>query len=107
MAEVLHADTDAPTATEWVFAGYLIAQAVVGVLFWVTLAASATAREWLGLIPEKPPVTDAFVFPDGVVVAGSAIGAWAVRNRRSWSVPVVAFTAGGLVYPTMFLACWV
>lgn len=107
MAEATASDAAAPAATELVFAAYLLAQAVVGVLFWVTLAASATAREWLELVSDKPEVTDAFVFADAVVVAGSALGAWAVRNRRSWAVPVVAFTAGGLVYPTLFLACWV
>jgi hypothetical protein len=107
MVDVRHPDAEATPATAWVFAGYLLAQAVVGVLFWVTLAASPTAREWLELVPEKPEVTDAFVFADAVVVAGSAVGAWAVLNRRSWAVPVVAFTAGGLVYPTLFLACWV
>ena len=51
---------------------------------------------------------DAFIFGDLVVIiVGSLLGAWAVRDRKAWALPIVAFTAGGLVYPTLYLLAWV
>ena len=51
---------------------------------------------------------DAFVFADVlVVVVGSLLSAWALRSRAPWTVAVAAFTAGGIVYPTLYLVGWV
>jgi hypothetical protein len=59
-------------------------------------------------MPERHAVMDAFVFADfAVVVAGSVAGAWGLARRRRWAVPVVAFTAGGILYPTLYLVGWV
>src|SRR5688500_5543244 len=96
-----------PTAIERILAGYLAVQAVAGVAFWVILGTVPAAREWLELMPGEHEVTDAFLFADAIVVLTSAVSAWAVAGHRSWAVPMVAFTAGGLVYPTLFLVCWV
>jgi hypothetical protein len=91
-----------------VFAGYLMAQAALGVVLWVTLAASPTVRSWFELMPTRHEVMDAFAAADvAVVVVGSAAGARALWTGRPWGAPVVAFTAGGVVYPTIYLLSWV
>jgi hypothetical protein len=99
---------DAPIRPERVYAGYLILQAVTGVALWVTWATSSTVRGWFELMPERHAVMDAFVFADlGLAVVGSALAAWAVGWGKSWAVPVVAFTAGTVMYPTLYLIDWV
>jgi len=103
----LDVESGPATTIERVLAGYLALQAVAGIAFWVILGAVPAAREWLELMPEERQVTDAFLFADAIVVLTSAASAWAVAARRTWAVPAVAFTAGGLVYPTLFLVCWV
>jgi hypothetical protein len=91
-----------------VYAGYLAAQAALGVIWWITLATSGTVRSWFELMPGNHAVMDAFVFADvGVVVVGSAVSAWAIERDAPWAVPAVAFTAGGIVYPTLYLVGWV
>jgi len=91
-----------------VFAGYLAAQAVLGVAWWITLASSGTVRGWFELMPDHHAVMDAFVFADvAVVVVGSAVSAVAVERGSSLAVPAVFFTAGGIVYPTLYLLGWV
>jgi hypothetical protein len=91
-----------------VFSTYLVVQAVVGVGFWVGLAASDGLRELFELVPEVPSVTDAWLFADLLVgVLGSAVGAYALWAGARWALPVVAFTTGGIVYPTIMLATWV
>ena len=93
---------------ERIFAGYMALQALVGVLFWVALGASPPVRSWIELMPERHVVTDAFIFADLVVgITGSLLSAWGLAARKGWVVPVVAFTAGGLVYPTLYLVGWV
>jgi hypothetical protein len=93
---------------ERIYAAYLAVQAVVGVLLWIGYASSRTVRGWFELLPSHPAVTDAFVLADLLVaVAGSAFSAWGVDRRRSWAVPVVAFTAGAMAYPTFYLIAWV
>ena len=93
---------------ERIYVGYLALQAVLGCVWWVLLATSSTVRSWLELMPERHAVTDAFVFADLLAVAlGSAVSAWAIERRASWAVPAVAFTAGSIVYPTLFLLGWV
>ncbi|MDZ7732285.1 MAG: hypothetical protein U5R31_03510 [Acidimicrobiia bacterium] len=102
-----------PTVDDWhslaegLYAGYLWVQAVLGVVLWLGIWTSDTVRSWFELVPTRPEVTDAFAFGDlGLIVVTSALGAWGVRRRRSWALPVVAFTAGGVVYPTLFLIGW-
>ena len=90
-----------------IYAGYLAVQAVLGIVWWITLAASPTARGAIELMPSRHAVTDAFVFADiGVVVIGSALSAWGIEKEAAWSVPVLAFTTGGIVYPTLYLLGW-
>lgn len=75
---------------------------------WVAFAASPTARSWVELVPERPEVTEAFAVGDlGLIVVGSALSSWAVLTRRPWAVPITAFTAGAVVYPTAYLVWWV
>jgi hypothetical protein len=91
-----------------VFAGYMGLQATVGVLFWVALLGSSRIRSAFDLMPAEHAVTDAFFLADLLVgVVGSAIAAWGLWAGARWAVPVVAFTTGGIVYPTLFLVCWV
>lgn len=91
-----------------VFATYLALQAIVGVGFWVGLAVSDEVRKLFELVPEVRSVTTAWVFADLVVgVLGSALGAYALWVDARWALPVVAFTTGGIVYPTIMLATWV
>ena|GEM_PF-2645159 len=93
---------------EPIYVWYFVVQAVVGVGLWVALAGSDTIRSWFELRPGTPAVMDAFVFADVIiVVVGSLLSAWALHTGASWAVPVVAFTAGGVVYPTLYLAGWV
>lgn len=93
---------------ERVFAAYLALQAVGGIAFWVALASSDTVREVIELLPEEHAVTDAFIYADLLVgVLGSAVGAFALATGRRWALPIIAFTCGGLVYPTLFLLGWV
>jgi len=93
---------------ERIYAAYLAAQAVVGLLLWVAYAASGTVRGWFELLAGHRPVTDSFVLADLLVaVVASALSAWGVDRNRSWAVPAVAFTAGAMVYPTFYLVAWV
>jgi hypothetical protein len=92
---------------ERIFAAYLAAQAVVGVGLWVAFAGSPTFRGWFELLPSHHVVTDSFVFADlAVAVVGSALSAWALATDRAWAVPLVAFTAGAMAYPTFYLLGW-
>jgi hypothetical protein len=52
-------------------------------------------------------VTDAFFLADMVVVASSALSAVAIWNRWPSALLLTAFTAGGVVYPTVYLLAWV
>ena len=91
-----------------VFATYLVVQAVVGLAFWVGLAVSDEVRKLFELVPEVRSVTSTWLFADLVVgVLGSALGAYALWADARWALPVVAFTTGGIVYPTIMLATWV
>ena len=94
--------------SERVYAIYLVAQAVCGVLLWVAFALLTGVRSWFELMPANHEVMDAFVFADLlVVVIGSSVSAWAIDTGRTWAVPVIAFTAGAIVYPTLYLIGWV
>jgi len=108
----LRADAASPppatTAAELIYATYFVLQAVVGVALWLAYAASPAVRTWVGLVPTRPAVTAAFVYPDlGVIVLGSLLSAWTIRRRAPSAVPWSAFTAGGVLYPTLYLLGWV
>jgi hypothetical protein len=97
-----------PDKAERLSVGYLVAQAVLGVVLWITWASADVVRSWFELMPARHEVMDAFVFADLLIgVGGSALSAWGIATDRSWTVPVLAFTAGGLVYPTLYLIGWV
>jgi hypothetical protein len=101
-------DVDWQARADRLYAGYLTAQAVLGIVLWVVLLASPAVREGFELVPERRLVTTTFVFGDiGIIVIGSAIGAWGIRERAPWTVPAVAFTAGAVMYPTLYLIGWV
>jgi hypothetical protein len=90
------------------YGGYLAIQAVCGILLWMGVESSDTIRDWFELVPAEPAVTDAFKYADlSIAVVASALGAYGVFTRASWTVPVAAFTAGSLVYPTAYLVAWV
>ncbi|MBI2705580.1 MAG: hypothetical protein HYX32_09870 [Actinobacteria bacterium] len=100
--------TTALSIEERICAGYLFAQAICGIALWVGLAVSPTVSSWLALTPERRELMDVFVLADlGVIVIASALGAWAIAARRTWAVPMTAFTAGAVVYPTLYLIGWV
>ena len=92
---------------ERVFAVYFVVQAVVGVAFWIVLESSPTVRSLIDIAPDRHVVMDAWIFADGVIVVASLASAWALERQTTWVVPVVAFTAGCVVYPTVFLVGWV
>jgi hypothetical protein len=86
----------------------MAAQALVGIAFWVMLVTSPTARSWFELMPEHHALLSSMVFGDLlVIVLGSALSAWGIASGARWAVPVVAFTAGGVIYPTLYLVGWV
>lgn len=82
-------------------------QAAVGVALWLALATSDTVRSWVELHPHEPAVTDAFFLADMVVVVASALAAWAIWSDAPWTMAAVGFTAGGIVYPTVYLVSFV
>jgi hypothetical protein len=88
-------------------AAYFVLQAAFGVLLWVGADASDVVRSWLELVSERPQVTDGFLPADAVVIASSALAAWALWRGRSWAMVPVWFTVGGIVYPTVYLVGWV
>ncbi|MCX7620449.1 MAG: hypothetical protein N2037_06345 [Acidimicrobiales bacterium] len=95
---------------ERIFAWYFGLQAVAGILLWVGLAwvGDGEFRHSFDLVAGMPEVTDSFVFADLFAgVLGSAASAWAVSRRRPWAPFAAAFTAGAMVYPTLFLVGWV
>lgn len=99
---------DLAVRPERLFAWFLVAQAAVGVVWWVSLTASETARSWFELDPTRPEVLDSLIVADVVVIiVGSLLGAWGIRSGAGWALPVVAFVAGGLVYVTLYLGFWV
>jgi hypothetical protein len=88
-------------------AAYFALQAMAGVLLWLGADLSDVVRSWLELVPERPEVTDGFLPADVVVIASSALAAWALWRGRSWAMVPVWFTVGGIVYPTVYLIGWV
>jgi hypothetical protein len=103
--------TDGPTGAarhDRLAAGYFAAQAGVGVLLWLAVAASGTVRGWVELVPERHAVVNAFVLPDlGLVVVASLATARALATGRPSAVPLAALTAGAVLYPTLYLLSFV
>lgn len=95
------------TEVRRICAGCFALQAAVGVALWVSLATSDTVRSWVELHPPEPAVTDAFFLADMVVVVASALAAWAIWSEAPWTMAAVGFTAGGIVYPTVYLVSFV
>ena len=99
--------TDQQRRTERIYVAYLAVQAVLGLVWWLTLRSSATVRGWFELMGDRPEVMDAFAFADVlVVVVGSGFGAWGLAADKRWTTAVLWFTAGGIVYPTLYLFGW-
>lgn len=98
--------TAAPS-TERVAAAWFALQAVLGVVLWIGIGTSDVVREAFDLVPARAAVTDAFFLADMVVVATSAVAAWALVRRRRWALVAVGATVGGVVYPTAYLLSWV
>lgn len=95
---------------ERIFAGYFALQAMTGVLLWLglLLVGHGELRESFELVSDVPAATDSFVFADLFAgVLGSAVAAWAIFRGKSWAPLVAAFTAGAMVYPTLYLVGWV
>lgn len=87
---------------------YLALQAALGLAWWCTLELVAPVRSWFELVPDRHQSLDALFVADLVVfVGGSALSAWAVWIAADWATPVVAFTAGGTTYATLYLAEWI
>jgi hypothetical protein len=109
------ADTKAGRATsttrspgvERIFAGYFLLQAIVGVAYWAVLESVPVVRSWIDIAPDRHVIMDAWIFADGLIVVTSLASAWAIERQTSWVVPITAFTAGCVVYPTIFLVAWV
>jgi hypothetical protein len=102
-----HSPVPSALPVELAAAGYFALQAAMGVLLWVGAGASDVVRPWLELVPERPQVTDAFLPADVMVIAVSALAAWALWRGRTWAIVPVLCTVGGVVYPTAYLIGWV
>jgi hypothetical protein len=96
----------APTSEHRTFAVYFLAQAAVGLFFWFVVTGSDEGRRLFDLMPGHPRVTDAFLWADLLAVATSLGCAWALSSGARWAVPLVAFTTGCIVYPTIYLIAW-
>ena len=96
----------APTSEHRTFAVYFLAQAAVGLFFWFVVTGSAEGRRLFDLMPGHPRVSDAFLWADLLALAASLCCAWGLSRGAGWSVPVVAFTTGCIVYPTIYLIAW-
>lgn len=87
---------------------YYVAQAVLAVFWWVSMASFASVRARFELNPNGPRALDAFLVADLVVfVAGSLASAWAISRRSRRAGFFTAFTAGGVAYATLYLLSWV
>lgn len=96
--------------TDRIFAGYFALQALTGVLLWtgLLLVGQGELRDAFELLAGVPAATDSFVFADLFAgVLGSAVAAWAIYRGTEWAPFVAAFTAGAMVYPTLYLVGWV
>jgi len=89
---------------EGIYVAYYVAQALVGVALWITVATSKALHDWMQIDPTKHAVADAFAFPDlAIIVVASLASAAALWGDRSGAVPLTALTAGAVLYPTVYL----
>jgi len=98
---------DPAASARAIYAAYLAMQALGGVVLWVLIDNTAFVRSGFELLSGRHAVTDAFFPADLVVIVASAVSSYAVREAKDWALPVLAFTAGGVVYPTVYLLAWV
>ncbi len=85
---------------------YYLLQGVVGVAFWVAVRGSDVGRKLFELLPGHARVTDAFLWADLAAIAATLVCAWAVERDHRLAGLASAFTAGCLVYPTLYLVAW-
>lgn len=91
-----------------VAAGYLALQAIAAVAWWLSLFTMPEVRRHFELSPERPAALDAFLVADMVIfVGGSGLSSWLLWRRSPRARTVVAFTAGGVAYATLYLVAWV
>lgn len=108
MAAVDTSPTAAELTSRYVYAAYFGAQAVVGVAFWLLVAEVAPVRKLFEMDPHQHAVTNSYLFADIFIgIIGSALAAVAVRRSSRSDVPLAMFTAGGMVYATLYLVGWV
>ena len=94
-------------ANTGVFAGYLVLQALGGVVLWMLVFDSETIRSWFEVVDTRREVMNAFAVADLCAVVSSLVSAWGVAGRHAWAPVMVAFTAATLLYPTAWLVGWV
>lgn len=108
VAPVLDPSASSSERSRRLIAGYLIAQAVLGVLWWSALLSAPTVRDWFDLVPTRRSGLDAFALADAAVfIGGSSVSAWAVWTGSRWSTLATSFTVGGIAYATLYLLNWV
>ena len=91
-----------------VYASYFALQAFMGVAFWTLVAASPSVRSGFEMSAAQHAVTDSFLFADVIVgIGGSALAAVGIWCQARWGSAVALFTAGGMVYATLYLVGWV
>lgn len=101
------APRSAATSMDRALGTYFVAQALVGVVFWSAVQSVDGVRTAIELTDQRAAATDAFFVADLLIVAGSLVTAWALFTGRSWAPAAAWFTAGAVVYPTIFLVGWV
>lgn len=91
-----------------VYASYFALQAFMGVAFWTLVAASPSVRSGFEMSAAQHAVTDSFLFADVIIgIGGSALAAVGIWREARWGTAVALFTAGGMVYATLYLVGWV
>lgn len=98
----------APRVDRRLAVAYLAAQAVLGAVWWLSMRASPTVRSWFELDTVRRSTLDAFLLADLLVfIGGSASSAVAIARAWRCAPFLVAFTAGAVVYATLYLVSWV
>jgi hypothetical protein len=91
-----------------VASAYLVAQGVLGALWWVALFTVPAVRSRFELMADRPSGLDAYLLADlALFVGGSVAAAAAIWRRSPWATVVASFTAGAVAYATLHLLGWV
>ncbi len=90
-----------------IFAGIYLLQVATGIALWAATAAFPKVHESIDLVAGNHAVTDGFFVPDMLIVLASAGTAWALLTHRPWAGAAAAFTAGAVLYPTLYLVGWI